>query len=104
MSKPRLPMLKPRIATLAPRLAPQPPPSKREGHRISGRALQALRGRIWLRDLGVCGECGKLTIPPDFEVDHRIPLNAGGSHDEINLAVVHLECHKLKTARELANG
>jgi 5-methylcytosine-specific restriction protein A len=97
-------MLKPRIAMLAPRLAPLPPRSKRAGHRITGRSLQTLRGRIWLRDSGICGECGKLTIPPDFELDHRRPLDAGGDHSDGNLQVLHVDCHKLKTARELANG
>ena len=97
-------MLKPRLALIDGRLSALPAPSQAEGYRKRGRALQALRGRIWLRDSGACAECGKLTIPPDFEVDHRVPLSAGGSHDESNLGVVHVDCHKIKTARELANG
>ena len=104
MSRPRLQQLRPRGQVLADRLPAQPAPSKRSGHRITGRVLQEARERIWLRDSGICGECGKLTNPPDFDLDHRIPLDAGGSNDDGNLQVLHREpCHKAKTARELAN-
>lgn len=100
----KLKMLKSTLPMLGSRLATQPAPSKRPGHRITGRALQEARARIWLRDSGRCAECGQLTTPPDFDLDHRTPLDAGGSNHDDNLGVVHLDCHKAKTARELANG
>ena len=95
----KLRTLAPRIATLQPRVRTLPAPSKANGHRITGRALGELRKRIWLRDRGICAECG-LPCLGEYEVDHRIPLEQGGTHDDANLAIVHIDCHQAKTKRE----
>jgi 5-methylcytosine-specific restriction endonuclease McrA len=100
MSKPpKLRMLRPRIQELKQLPAPTLPAVPR----IRGRAAQELRRRTWLRN-PLCAECGQPTIPPAFEVDHRQSLQAGGTNDDSNLAVVHIDCHKAKTAREAASA
>ena len=46
-----------------------------------------------------CDEC-KLLLEAAYEVDHVIPLAAGGSNDESNLRALCRRCHGLKTFRE----
>jgi 5-methylcytosine-specific restriction endonuclease McrA len=73
--------------------------------RIRGSALQAIRHRILTRDAGQCRctEC-KTTwrILPAHEVDHRVPLWAGGQETDANRYAINRDCHKAKTAREAA--
>lgn len=45
-----------------------------------------------------CQENGRVT--PAQEVDHIIPLDKGGTHDEANLQALCKPCHSSKTARE----
>lgn len=45
-----------------------------------------------------CQENGHVT--PAQEVDHIIPLEQGGTHDEANLQALCKPCHSSKTARE----
>lgn len=72
--------------------------------RVRGRALQARNARIALRDMYTCRSCGRVTDKREGEVDHRTPLAQGGSDDASNLQWLCIECHKLKTARENAQG
>ena len=49
----------------------------------------------------LCEQCqtqGRVT--PAQEVDHIIPLERGGTHDEANLQALCKQCHSSKTARE----
>ena len=75
--------------------------------RIRGRARQDARLRIWLRDGPYCAGCGELIdITPGttrpFELDHTVPLWAGGQDNDANRKCLCLECHAAKTAREAA--
>jgi 5-methylcytosine-specific restriction endonuclease McrA len=56
------------------------------------------RRRILRRDGGVCYVCHK---PGANAVDHIVPVSAGGSEDDSNLASIHERpCHAAKTAQE----
>lgn len=75
--------------------------------RDRGRARQAARLRVWLRDGPHCQSCGKLIdITPDtpdpFELDHVVPLWMGGQDVDSNRQCLCPDCHKAKTAREAA--
>ena len=76
----------------APRIAATP--------RTRGRKLQARR-IAWLRVHPLCGEChaqGRVTAGQ--EVDHCIPLWAGGADDETNYQTLCKPHHAEKTKRE----
>lgn len=45
-----------------------------------------------------CEEQGRFT--PAAEVDHIVPLEHGGTHDETNLQALCKPCHSRKTARD----
>ena len=67
--------------------------------RIQGSSWMAIRRRILLRDGYACQCCGIVRM--DNEIDHRVPLEQGGSADEDgNLWVLCIECHKAKTRKE----
>lgn len=75
--------------------------------RIRGRAWMDTRQRIGLRDGYRCAGCGLVRL--DHEVDHRVPLERGGSNDDDNLQLlcvwydergVKRGCHVDKTAQE----
>lgn len=81
--------------------------------RITGRALQDRRLRIWSRDPR-CAHCGKLvSYPEGFELDHVIPLFRGGQDTDDNCQVLCVEyiikdgqqvkvgCHSTKTVQDL---
>jgi 5-methylcytosine-specific restriction endonuclease McrA len=56
------------------------------------------RRRILRRDGGICYICGH---PGANQVDHIIPVSAGGGEEDSNLAAIHEHpCHAAKTARE----
>ena len=46
-----------------------------------------------------CAACGEL-LTEDFEVDHHISLQNGGSDDIANLRPLHKRCHLLKNSLE----
>ena len=54
--------------------------------------------KIYLAANGRCHVCG-LKLPPgtDYEVDHIIALENGGTDDDNNLAPAHIDCHKGKS-------
>ncbi len=42
-----------------------------------------------------CHLCGKAILTAgDLEVDHRLPLGAGGAHDDANTAAAHVTCNR----------
>lgn len=55
---------------------------------------------LWQRDEGVCGICAQ-PIEGGFDVDHIIPLVAGGEHSYANTRIAHPTCNRAK-GREAA--
>lgn len=73
----------------------------RQIKRITGRALQARRARVWSRDPH-CAMCGKLVSFPDgFELDHKVSLYVGGEDTEVNCQCLCPDCHRTKTNQDI---
>ena len=76
--------------------------------RLSGGAWETIRQRVKERDRHVCAACGR--VRGDHEVDHRTPVEQGGSNDMTNLQLLCSgvgNCHDVKTraeARQRAGG
>ena len=76
--------------------------------RLSGGAWETVRQRVKERDRHVCAACGR--VRGDHEVDHRTPVEQGGSNDMTNLQLLCSgvgNCHDVKTraeARQRAGG
>lgn len=69
--------------------------------RITGRALQALRLRIWSAN-PCCAMCKRITAyPAGFELDHIVALTNGGTNEDGNLQVLCFPCHEIKTAADI---
>lgn len=105
--KRHLKTLKSRIAVLQPTLRG---PSERltaggrrpgsVATRWSGRKLQEWRARI-LANEPLCRHCkAKGLVVVAREVDHEVPLEAGGTYDDSNAQPLCVDCHKAKTAEE----
>ncbi|EES3190179.1 HNH endonuclease [Escherichia coli] len=77
---------------------------KSEQRRVSGSARVSLKRNIWLRDAGQCCLCGRVVDLCDSELDQRIALQFGGGNEDTNLWTLCTECHRLKSAREMASG
>ena len=73
--------------------------------RIRGRALQALRLRIYIERQAKCGMCGRIVaFPNGFDLDHVKALDNGGDNSDENyqlLCNAPGECHDKKTAQDL---
>lgn len=81
----------------------KPAKGRSQQARIRGSVWQTIRARILRRDCGLCLTCkaaGRLTIAT--EVDHKLPLEDGGSNGDHNLASICHDCHAAKTAAENA--
>jgi hypothetical protein len=108
--KPTLARLTPRVAMLAPRLGTQAqqgkPWQKNElsaARQLSGQQRKKRNDRIKLRDRYTCQACGKLRMPKDLEIDHRVPISEGGSDTDQNLQSLCAgegQCHDLKSRAE----
>jgi 5-methylcytosine-specific restriction protein A len=101
-----------KLQTLKPRIAMLEVPKRQSVNEMRARGSQRKRGkagmqqreRILLRDKFTCQcGCGRLGAPHQLEVDHRIPLFAGGNSDDSNMQTLLIECHARKTARELSD-
>lgn len=69
--------------------------------RIRGRKLQRIRNAVLSRE-PLCRACyakGRYTAAT--ELDHIIPLHAGGTNDASNLQPLCRECHQAKTVRDM---
>lgn len=66
--------------------------------RITGRPLGKIRRRIALRDLYTCRICRR--VVSEFEIDHIVPLFAGGSECDANRQLLCRPCHVKKTLEE----
>ncbi len=75
---------------------------------MTGTKRQAITDRMKLdcllfRHCIKCGICGKELSPAnEIEWDHVHALVHGGAHVFTNIRPVHAECHKEKTARDVA--
>lgn len=107
MAKHKLQTLKPRIATHTfKRVEIQNLPDRR----MTGRALQERRLRLWSSNPHCVG-CGALTVfPYGFELDHKVPLFQGGADTDENCQILCVYqdelgrkagCHATKTAVDL---
>ena len=76
----------------------------RPTQRLTGRALQRARARLFARD-PLCAECTKHNrVRLATQRDHIIPLAEGGADDETNEQGLCDECHLAKTLREAARA
>ena len=60
------------------------------------RISNSLRLYLAWKQKWCCKKCGEL-LPPTFQVDHIRPLSEGGSNDVVNLQILCIECHGMKT-------
>lgn len=97
----KLQTLKPRLQVLDTRRVPVMQAKPGATERVRGRKWMSQRQRIMARDSYTCAACG--CVRHDHEVDHRIPLEQGGSNDDSNLQLLCSGfglCHAKKTAQE----
>ena len=73
-----------------------------------GRDYRRKRARI-LRDSNVCAICGdpidttlKWPDPYSASVDHKTPINRGGTNHPANLQAAHLRCNRSKSDNDHA--
>lgn len=60
----------------------------------NGWTWQRTRGAVLERDGYRCIECGALGVR--FEVDHIVPLAAGGTNELANLRTLCVPCHRTR--------
>lgn len=68
--------------------------------RLTGRALYNLKYAIHARDGGRCCMCKRAVSYEGSNLDHRVAIQFGGTHDESNLWTLCIPCHNEKSARE----
>lgn len=93
----KLTTLKSRLSTVGPRLSALPVATG-SVERKRGSAGVRDRDRIRKRDKGECQNCGWL----GRDVDHDVPLWAGGSDDDDSKRVLCGVCHDAKSKLETA--
>lgn len=74
----------------------------RRGRKRSARADHVDYRRIYERDKMRCHLCGRKVSQRQLHFDHVIPLAAGGSHTEENIAVAHARCNLTKGTKVLS--
>jgi len=71
--------------------------------RIRGSTGYRIRDAILTRDAGVC-QCARCTLAGvvklAHEVDHIVPIWAGGREADSNRCAINRDCHRAKTADE----
>jgi 5-methylcytosine-specific restriction protein A len=77
------------------------PPRKRYAHHYATASFKAARQAVLVRDLYTCRGCGRVTTNRP-QVDHIVPLRAGGTDALDNLQTLCLRCHAAKTRQEMA--
>ena len=94
----KLSRLPSRLNTLA-RIVAQPLPAGNT-ERPAGRAWQATRLRIQVRDGSMCADCGNLWRAERDQADPEIPRWKGGSDEDGNPKLRCWGCHDAKSKRE----
>ena len=61
---------------------------------------RARRVRILVRDAYTCRSCGRVVYGKAAHVDHRVPLEDGGTDHDSNLQTLCESCHGAKTREE----
>jgi hypothetical protein len=75
---------------------------KKKAKRTTSRVVSLkLRFAILQRDGYLCRYCGKSSLETALEVDHVVPVSAGGETDETNLVTACVDCNRGKRARVL---
>lgn len=100
----------PKLKTLGSRVAMapsrQPATQRSADRRMTGRALQERRLRIWSRNPH-CAACGRLVAMHEFELDHKVALVNGGTDTDENCQVLCIGpngCHHRKTQADLGRA
>lgn len=74
-------------------------------HDRRGAMTPRRRAQIFLTHNGRCHKCTRTLRPSDdWDVDHVIALEIGGTDDDTNLAPICDWCHKPKTADDHGKG
>lgn len=89
--------LKPKLATLSTTIKKHTTKS----NRLQGLTLQNKRKEFWVASGGRCALCDRAFALRDMELDHIVPLLAGGSNNDSNLQMLCKECHASKTKLDL---
>lgn len=98
----RLRTLKPTLRTMATGMRAVEHSRPDATPRERGRRWMRRRAR-WLAEHPLCERCEERErVTAAEEVDHRIPLWAGGADDESNFSSLCRDCHAAKTAAEAA--
>jgi 5-methylcytosine-specific restriction endonuclease McrA len=58
--------------------------------------------KVFERDKGICGICGMSVGASRWEIDHIVPLAAGGVHAYDNVQLSHQRCNRAKGAKVAA--
>lgn len=75
-------------------------PRHREQAHYQTADWRAKRERIMVRDAFRCQSCQRVVSGHDANVDHRIPLEGGGTDADENLQTLCRSCHGRKTRAE----
>lgn len=51
---------------------------------------------MYVKQKGICPECGLKMDHNDYEVDHKVPHKFGGGNESSNIQLVHPKCNRLK--------
>lgn len=75
--------------------------SRRRARMKGVRVVRFDRAAIIARDGGRCHLCGTRCRPSEIELDHLVPLSAGGDHAPENVAVACRSCNRSRGAGRL---
>lgn len=92
--------LKPKLATLDTRQVKTLDTKAGATERVRGRKWMNTRDRVALAHGYRCSGCGCVWVQGRDQIDHKVPLEQGGSNDDSNLQPLCDDCHKAKTAAE----
>lgn len=54
------------------------------------------RREVYERDEGICHVCGETITWDDYDMDHVVPLTAGGAHTYENVKASHSACNRAR--------
>lgn len=98
----KLQTLRPRLTTINTQRIATLPANAGATQMPSGRRWMETRQRVALAHGYLCVGCGRVWRSHIDQIDHEIPRAKGGSNDDSNLRPMCIDCHKAKTAQEIA--